>query len=158
MTAGDRLRWLFVTGCGIGCVPRAPGTAASALAVAAVWVCDTFAAWPWWGPAVPAAAAAIGTISLGGWAARHFHGKDPGAVVCDELCGQWLALAVPLRDDQPALAYGLAFVLFRLFDVMKPFGIRRVERLAGGWGILMDDVLAGVLACAILAAAWGMAA
>lgn len=68
---------------------------------------------------------------------------DPQEVVIDEVMGMVVALAfVPLRF--PTIALG--FLLFRIFDVTKPFPVRRLERLPGGWGIVMDDVMAGVYA------------
>jgi phosphatidylglycerophosphatase A len=71
---------------------------------------------------------------------------DPGHVVIDEVCGQLIALAYLPPGWVPA---GLAFALFRVFDIIKPWPIRRLERLPGGWGIMADDVGAG-LAAAIL--------
>lgn len=71
---------------------------------------------------------------------------DPGRVVIDEVCGQLIALAFLPPGWVPA---GLAFALFRFFDIIKPWPIRRLERLPGGWGIMADDVGAG-LAAAVL--------
>jgi phosphatidylglycerophosphatase A len=69
--------------------------------------------------------------------------KDPKAVVIDEIVGMWIALLfVPYQ-----LPYFVAsFVLFRLFDVVKPFPAKEAERLSGGWGIMLDDVIAGLYA------------
>ncbi len=150
MNAGDRLRRLVVSAGGAGFAPWAPGTFGSLVALLVVAACDRLFSFPWWGPLLPACAAAAATVALGRWIARHFGTGDPGAVVCDELCGQWIALAVPLRIAEPLTAYVAAFVLFRVLDVWKPCGIRRAERLPAGWGILMDDVFAGAAACAIL--------
>jgi phosphatidylglycerophosphatase A len=73
--------------------------------------------------------------------------KDPGFVVIDEVAGQMIALiAVPLHWK-----YMLAgFILFRSFDIVKPFPLRRLEALPGGTGIMMDDVGAGLYALALL--------
>ena len=65
---------------------------------------------------------------------------DPGFVVIDEVIGQWIALLVSPADWRHGL---IALVLFRLFDITKPFPVRRLERLPGGWGIVFDDVAAG---------------
>jgi phosphatidylglycerophosphatase A len=77
---------------------------------------------------------------------------DPGAVVLDEVAGQWLALGLVamVRPAQATLSVvALSFVLFRISDVLKPWPIRRLEGLSGGWGIVADDLAAGVLAAAI---------
>jgi phosphatidylglycerophosphatase A len=79
--------------------------------------------------------------------ARESGRKDPGFVVIDEVAGQWITLLLCPVDWRYA---ALAFVLFRLFDITKPFPIRRIEQLPGGWGIVLDDVGAGLYA-------WGVA-
>ncbi len=73
--------------------------------------------------------------------------SDPSEVVIDELAGQWFALiALP-----HTIGYGIAaFVLFRIFDIFKPPPIKQLERLPGGWGVMLDDVAAGVMTCTIL--------
>jgi len=68
---------------------------------------------------------------------------DPGFVVIDEVIGQWIALLFSPVDWRHGL---IALVLFRLFDIAKPFPVRRFERLPGGWGIVFDDVAAGLYA------------
>ena len=81
-------------------------------------------------------------------AVRHFGVEDPPQVVVDEVAGVWLALAV-LPDHllgQPLLAVVAAFVLFRVFDIAKPWPVTWCERLPGGWGIMTDDLVAGLLA------------
>ena len=71
---------------------------------------------------------------------------DPGFVVIDEVIGQWIALLASPADWRHGL---IALVLFRLFDITKPFPIRRLERLPGGWGIVFDDVAAGLYALVV---------
>lgn len=68
---------------------------------------------------------------------------DPSIVVIDEIVGIWIAL---LLLPKTVVAYAVAFLLFRLFDVLKPQPARALERLPGGWGIMLDDVVAGVYA------------
>ena len=77
----------------------------------------------------------------------HSGKKDASEVVIDELAGQWIALLVVPPDWRWWLA---AFVLFRLFDIVKPGPVRMAERLPGGLGVMADDVVAGVLAAALL--------
>jgi phosphatidylglycerophosphatase A len=71
---------------------------------------------------------------------------DPGFVVIDEVIGQWITLLFCPFNWQHAL---IALFLFRLFDITKPFPIRRLERLPAGWGIVFDDVAAGLYALVV---------
>lgn len=74
-------------------------------------------------------------------------GHDPSKVVVDEIVGVWIAmLFVPFS----LLNLFLAFGLFRVFDIWKPLGIRRMEKLKGGWGVMMDDVLAGIYSLMVM--------
>lgn len=70
-------------------------------------------------------------------------GKDSSKIVIDEVVGMWIAL---LLLPSAWLYTILAFVLFRFFDIIKPFFIKKMEKLKGGWGVMMDDVLAGIYA------------
>jgi phosphatidylglycerophosphatase A len=74
--------------------------------------------------------------------------EDPGHVVIDEVAGQWLTLAVCKPDWPHAL---VALALFRLFDITKPWPIRKLEALPGGWGIMLDDLGAGLFGLIVLA-------
>ncbi len=71
---------------------------------------------------------------------------DPGFVIIDEVIGQWIALLGSPADWRHGL---IALVLFRLFDITKPFPVRQLERLPGGWGIVFDDVAAGLYALVV---------
>lgn len=89
---------------------------------------------------------------IGVWSAtvmaRHWRAKDPGAIVIDEVSGQLIACMtlVPLGWKHLAAA----FLLFRLFDIWKPFPARQAEALREGWGIMADDWIAGGYAAAAL--------
>ena len=141
--------WLLATFFGAGFLRPGPGTWTSALTVllwgfAARWAPDEarwFAA-----AAVGAVVIAIG-IPASGVVERECGKTDPGFVTIDEVAGQMFALiAVPLRWQ-----YLLAsFILFRAFDILKPFPVRRLERLHGGAGIMLDDVGAGLYALAVV--------
>jgi phosphatidylglycerophosphatase A len=75
--------------------------------------------------------------------------SDPGPVVLDEVAGQWLALVVLAAGTgapPPLAAIGVSFLLFRVLDVLKPWPIGRLERLPGGWGVVADDLAAGLAA------------
>jgi phosphatidylglycerophosphatase A len=73
--------------------------------------------------------------------------KDPGFVVIDEVAGQWIAMVGCRASWRQAL---LALLLFRLFDITKPFPVRHLERLPEGWGIVFDDVAAGLYALGVM--------
>ena len=93
--------------------------------------------------AVAALAATLIGIPAATIAARESARKDPGFVVIDEVAGQWIALIVMRPDWRHA---ALALLLFRAFDIWKPWPIRRLEQLPEGTGIMLDDVAAGILA------------
>ncbi|MGA3372344.1 MAG: phosphatidylglycerophosphatase A [Terracidiphilus sp.] len=78
--------------------------------------------------------------------ARESGRHDPGFVVIDEVAGQWIALLGSHADWRHAL---IALILFRLFDITKPFPVRRLEDLPEGWGIVLDDVGAGLYALGV---------
>jgi len=80
--------------------------------------------------------------------ARESGRKDPQIVVVDEVLGQWLTLAGAVRFNWRSLA--LALLLFRIFDILKPPPIRRIEQMPGGAGIVLDDMMAGVYAAIVL--------
>ena len=79
-------------------------------------------------------------------AARESASHDPGFVVIDEVAGQWIALLGSPADWKHAL---IALVLFRIFDITKPFPVRQLERLPEGWGIVCDDLGAGLYALGV---------
>ena len=137
------------TGFGSGFSPFAPGTAGALLATL-IWfglsylVSSVCLLW--------LTVALILVFTLAGiWAANRLEvswGEDPSRVVVDEMVGVWIALlAAPAGHVWYALG---AFVLFRLFDIFKPLGIRRMESLPGGIGVMMDDILSGVYGFIIL--------
>ena len=74
-------------------------------------------------------------------------GKDPSKIVIDEVVGVWIALLFIPSEWQYTLG---AFLLFRFFDIVKPLYIKRAEKLKGGWGVMFDDVLAGIYANIVL--------
>ena len=136
---------MIATVFGAGYSPVAPGTVASALTVVLLWL-------------VPFSRGGlvvflVAVVAIGTWAAhvaeRQLGGKDPGAIVIDEVAGMTLSVvALPLT---PAVLLG-GFVLFRLFDIVKPPPAHASQRLPGGIGVMLDDVIAGVYALVILAA------
>jgi phosphatidylglycerophosphatase A len=136
---------LVAAGLGTGRTPLAPGTFASAFAV--VVGAGLLALSPWW-----LALAAL-LASVGGFIVIERAGVqgDPGWVVIDEFAGQWITL---LALPRPTLAgMLLAFILFRLFDVTKLGPVGWADRQHGTFGIMADDIIAGVIAAVLLLAA-----
>jgi phosphatidylglycerophosphatase A len=138
--AADLVSRVIATGFGSGYSPFAPGTAGSAVGVLLFWPLAG-AAWQWQLAAV--AVVFFAGVAAAGRVARSVGLEDPGIVVVDEVAGQWITLAgLPFT---PAVALA-GFFLFRVMDVLKPWPARDLERLHGGWGIMADDVAAGVMA------------
>ena len=143
-TVLDRLALLIATAFGAGYSPIAPGTAGSAVAVLILWL-------------VPFSRLGlvlflVAVVVVGTWAAdvaeRRLGGKDPSAIVIDEVAGMTLSVvAFPLTPG--VLLVG--FVLFRIFDVIKPPPAGQSQRFRGGIGVMIDDLIAGLYALAILA-------
>jgi phosphatidylglycerophosphatase A len=145
------MRRLIVTFFGSGYLPLAPGTWGSAAAAACFLAVYAVSPHPicWNGTIViGVVVASLASVALGGWAIRHFGKNDPGPFVLDEVAGQWLAmLALPLLDMRTALvAVAVQFLAFRIMDIIKPPPARQLERLPRGWGILFDDLAAGLYA------------
>ena len=132
----------------VGRVPVAPGTAGS-LVTLLLWAALSPArGWMLWAVLCVLALAAV---AAAGQAARALGRADPPEVVIDEVIG--MATALSLGPPGMAAAV-LAFAAFRAFDVAKPFPVRQAEHLPGGWGIVADDVVAGLYAAAAVRAAW----
>lgn len=139
------------TGFGSGFWPWGPGTA-GALTGMLIWYALSFMLNSTLLFAVTLSCIVVFTIA-GTWAVRRlspFWGADPQKVVIDEMVGVWVPLlAVPASDIWLALA---SFVLFRLFDILKPFGIRTLDRRKGAFYVMADDILAGVYSLIIIVA------
>ena len=147
---------ILSTGFGTGFVPGAPGTVGAFLALAIWYVIYLFAStstllWVTIGLIVV-------TTVVGAWTSRvmeKYWGEDPRTVVIDEFVGTWIPLlvaAVPGNKIATAILAFLGFALFRIIDITKPLGCRKMERLGNGWGVMLDDVLAGTYALIILLA------
>jgi phosphatidylglycerophosphatase A len=144
----NRAAGLIATVFGVGRAPFAPGTVASIVALPFAWLILRFGNTPLLG--VAAAAASL----IGIWACdvyvKDTGREDPSECVIDEVAGQWIACAfAPLS----LAGFALAFVLFRLFDITKLWPISAAERLRGGLGVMADDLVAGLFAGILVAAA-----
>lgn len=139
------------TGFGSGFWPWGPGTA-GALTGMLIWYALSFMLNSTLLFAVTLSCIVVFTIA-GTWAVRRlspFWGSDPQKVVIDEMVGVWVPLlAVPASDIWLELA---SFVLFRLFDILKPLGIRTLDRRKGAFYVMADDILAGVYSLIIIVA------
>jgi phosphatidylglycerophosphatase A len=142
-----RLALLLATFGGVGFSPLAPGTAGSAAALAVYAVLR----WAVPGPVGPAVDLAViaALFAAGCWAGsiaeRQYGRRDPGVVVVDEVMG----MLMTLWGFAPALGWKgvvVGFLLFRLFDIVKPYPARPCEQLRGGLGIMADDAVAGAYA------------
>jgi phosphatidylglycerophosphatase A len=164
-TAKDYLALAIAT-CGVGYLPLAPGTWGSLVGVGIYLLLqvltfrfiqlfsppDSFIRFvPW--PIFKAAELCLITLVVlaGIWAASRteklFGRKDPAKVVIDEVAGQLIALLPLVPSLDPGwLSIIAAFLLFRLFDIVKPFPARRLEKLESGLGIMSDDIVAGAYA------------
>lgn len=131
---------LFISTCGyLGYVPVAPGTFGSAAGLA------VFAAVRWSGSPALELAVIILLFTVGVWSAsvaeKHFGGVDPAPVILDEVVGMLITLAFIPVNLTGAI---VGFLLFRLFDVVKPWPANRLEGLHGGLGVMADDAMAGI--------------
>ncbi len=143
----NRLARIISTGFGVGYFPVAPGTM-GALAISIVY---------WLSPNISLLYFIIIIsllIALGIYSATIIEkeiksklgpekGKDPGLIVIDEIIGMLIAL-IALPKTKIFLIW--AFILFRIFDIVKPYPARQMEKFPGGWGIVFDDVIAGIYA------------
>lgn len=133
---------LFIATAGYtGFFPIAPGTVGSAVGLA---IFAALRLWtPWWSDGV----AVLISFFAGVWAAgvveRVLQRTDPGPVVIDEVLGTLLTVMFLPVNIAGAI---VGFVLFRIFDIVKPYPANRAEKLHGGWGIMLDDAIAGVYA------------
>jgi phosphatidylglycerophosphatase A len=133
----------LASGLGTGYAPLAPGTAGSLLGLL-VW-------WFWSGLNPWLQLSFIATFFfLGVWAATLAEkdwGHDAGKIVIDEVVGVWITLWLLPKS---LLLFVLGFLLFRAFDIIKPLGARQSQKLPGGWGVMVDDLIAGVYANIVL--------
>jgi phosphatidylglycerophosphatase A len=138
------------TGAGAGYAPVASGTAGAAVGALCFW--------PLAALSLPLyAVTLVGATGLAIWSAdvmtRHWATEDDGRIVADEIAGQLVTLAPLVAVGRPTLAWVVTgFVVFRLYDIWKPGPVRWLEEnVPGGAGVVLDDVLAGVIGAATLA-------
>ena len=141
----ERLRWALCTSFGFGCSPFAPGTTGTLPAVAIYVAIALLAAEHLhvWLIAGGLAVSCVLSIALAPWAEQHWHKKDPGPFVLDEVAG-YLLIVLIFRTPDLWLTLGWTFVMARAMDILKLPPARQCERLPAGWGILLDDLVASL--------------
>lgn len=141
---------LIATGCGVGFFPYGPGTMGALFAIVVWYLLSLLVSMPSL-IGITLALVVLFTF-LGAWSAtvsERYWGEDPSRVVIDEVVGQWIVLlAIPANFQLWHVVVALA--LFRFFDIVKPLGVRKMENFKGGWGIMADDILAGVYGFIVL--------
>ena len=148
----DRVALVIATGFGLGYIPVAPGTFGSFLGILLILLLSPLG----WkdGHRVAFYLVIVGIISaIGIWAASRaefiFERKDPPQVVIDEIVGQLLTFGWIFRNPRFLLLL-IGFLFFRLFDIVKPFPIRKLEKAPLGFGIILDDLVAGFYASLVV--------
>ena len=143
----DRLFMAIATGFGVGYLPKAPGTWGSLLALPIHYLIVTFAAKPLHYCAALLLIFFAAVLSTGA-AEKIIDKRDPGIVVADEIIGMLIAL---IGTPPKVWAWIVAFLLFRIFDILKPFPVRFFDkRFHGGLGIVLDDVAAGLMTLTVM--------
>ena len=137
------MAFVIASGAGAGCSPVAPGTAGSLVAAVGLWLIP-FSRIGFW-------AALAGVVVVGVWASHRVEvlaeRTDPGVIVIDEVAGMMVSVALLPRTPAVLLC---AFFLFRLLDIWKPFPAREAQALRGGFGVMVDDLVAGVYALVLV--------
>ncbi len=141
---------LLATALGSGYSPFAPGTAGAIVGCIALWLLEKYNLISTTSTPFLFVTLIVVTIILGIIATNQLEkdwGEDPSKVVIDEVIGMWITmLFVPFTW----LNVLIGFILFRFFDIAKPLGIRKLEKISGGVGVMADDMLAGVYSNIIL--------
>ena len=139
---GRLFSWI-ASGGGVGYAPIAPGTAGSLLGLLVYVLLPEWPPMMWVG--ITLIFFFIGVRAA--TSAETLWGHDAGRIVIDEIVGMWVALLFLPRTMWIAV---LGFFIFRFFDIVKPFPADRSQRLKAGWGVMVDDVIAGIYANVIL--------
>ena len=147
----ERLRYFVATAFGLGLAPIAPGTAGALLGVG-IYLLIVLLSPPGWHTGLIALAllfVSYLTVAMTPWAEQHWKKKDPGNFVLDEVAG-FLMTVLLFRTPNVLLTVIWAYLVTRIFDIVKPPPARQLESLPGGWGVLLDDLCTSVMAAAFL--------
>jgi len=150
-----RIVLLFATGFGVGYLPRLPGTAGTLLAVPLSLGLNALPSTSLAIAVLTLAAAICCAIWLSTRAALILEQRDPPMIVIDEIVGFMVA---NFLAPHSVMLLGVAFLLFRIFDIVKVYPINKLQKLPGGAGIVLDDVMAGLYVFGILrlVLSWGL--
>jgi phosphatidylglycerophosphatase A len=140
----ERFVKFLATGFGSGCLPYAPGTWGSVVGIGYAWALSLLD-WHWQLPII--ATVLLGSVWLSGIAQNIYKRKDAPEIVIDEIAAFPVAALFAWNAGRwtPLLVIA-AFVLFRIADILKPFPVNQSQHLRGGWGVVIDDVIAAVYA------------
>lgn len=142
----NRIFLLIATFFNIGRMPLAPGTWASMVTMLTLYFVNPYLV-SFWAKITSFLIIFFIGIPSAGYAEKFFQKKDPGQCVIDEVAGQMICLIfVPYSFSY----YLAAFFIFRLFDIIKPFPVRIIEKLPGGMGIMADDIMAGLYTVSLI--------
>ncbi len=144
MITKDKIIKVLATGFGAGLSPVMPGTAGT---LVGVLICLAFLPLHWIFRFLFVAALVGVAVYVSGRAEKIYGKKDDQRIVIDEIAGFLLAM-LPVAINFLNLAF--AFVLFRIFDIWKPYPLRKFQEFPGGWGVVVDDIGAGIYTAAIL--------
>lgn len=158
-TFADRLAYLLAIWFGCGLVPRMPGTIGTLGALPLYFL---VARWGALAVGITAAGLTAVAVLASGRVVRQLRAKDPQIICIDEVAGVMVALTAATSSMSTASpinwpAVVVAVVLFRLLDMTKPWPARGLEQLPGGWGVVLDDVAAGLWAALLVAGARALA-
>lgn len=142
----NRVLLALATFFNVGRIPIAPGTWASLVTTAALFVARPHIQSPVT-ESIALVLIIIAGVPAAGHAEKYFNRKDPSECVIDEVAGQMLCL---ILLPYSWISYLAAFLVFRFFDILKPFPIRWIERIGGGLGIMLDDLMAGLYTAGLI--------
>lgn len=141
-SAGGILNF-FSMGFGAGLIRPAPGTWGSLAGIVLYMAADVF--FPGFGLYLVLAVILFGGVCSAGYTEKQMGEKDPSSIVIDEIAGIWISCFMLPWELLPA-----AFIVFRILDISKVFPVSYFERIPGGWGIMLDDVAAGIISRILL--------
>jgi len=158
---GDIMSRFWVSVFGVGLSPFAPGTCGAAVTAIVFVAVSLLGAAPWQLSVLMVLLVLYGSgvTVMCGRPVIDRYGDDASVIVSDELAGQavtYLALGRVGNPGSVAAVAVVGFLMFRLFDIVKPPPVRQLERVSGPWGVLLDDIMAGVYANIVLQVVWRM--
>ncbi len=144
---GNKLILFLATGFGLGRIPVAPGTLGTLAGLPLIWAMAGLNSWPG-GAAFFLVSVILVSVWIADRAERLLNMKDPGCIVIDEMAGYCVAMCLVPVTPVTLVA---GFAAFRCFDIIKPMPVRYFEEnFSGGAGVVLDDIMAGVLAALLL--------